>query len=204
MTRRHDHCPECGVDAGLVCRDDNDRPAVEPCDGRPLLPLHAVVERTKAPRAPGTSERTKARRRHSEGVPVMVACEHCTAPVRLWGQGLVTGRGYCPTEVCQRARRRQADARVRAARRRASQPPCERCGAPSTGYMTARYCGPTCRAAAAREAVQTSTPAPCARCAGPMPVPRKHERVYCSEDCKRQTGTEIHRERKRAQRKKAQ
>ena len=174
-------CEDCGAPAGTTCMGLDDRPAIEVCDGRELA-INDSVARTKAPRAPGTSPRTRARRRHSEGVPVMVPCEHCTAPVRLWGMGMVTGVAWCSTPTC-RAARKAAQARAHRERRRASQPPCERCGAPSTGYMTARYCGPTCRAAAIRDSRQTTTPGTCS-CGTVLPVPRHHGRVHCSDRCR--------------------
>jgi hypothetical protein len=157
MTIRHDHCPECGVDAGLVCRDDNDRPAVEPCDGRPLLPLHDSAARTKAPRAVGTSPRTRARRRHSEGVPVMVACEHCASPVRLWGMGFVSGVAWCSAPACRAARKSmQAKARwQRDLENRPEVPPvaCFWCHAHIPGGgMRAKAARPICDAPECRKA----------------------------------------------------
>jgi choline dehydrogenase-like flavoprotein len=146
------HCDECGAPAGTTCMGLDDKPAIEVCDDRELA-IDDSVARTKAPRAPGTSERTKARRRHSEGVPVMVACEHCTTPVRLWGQGFATGRAYCSTPACQQARRRHEYAR---AQERAPRPACEQCGQPCPP-VARRWCGAACRTRARRVREEITT-----------------------------------------------
>ena len=186
MTIRHDHCPECGVDAGKVCRNLDETEAVETCDGRPLLPLHDSVERTKAPRAPGTSPRTKARRRHSEGVPVMVACEHCASPVRLWGQGLVVGRAWCSTTECQLARRRRTDARMRENAPPPPRPACEMCGQPCPP-VARRWCGDVCKQRARR--VTQEITAVCFWCSASIALNGRGQKAHypcCGErECKR-------------------
>ena len=142
------HCDECGAPAGTCCMGPDDRPAIEVCDDRRLA-IDDSAARTKAPRAPGTSSRTKARRRHGVGVPVMAPCEHCAAPVRLWGQGLAQGRGYCSTPVCQQARRRHQDARARAIAPPPPRPACEQCGQPCPP-VARRWCGDACKQKARR------------------------------------------------------
>jgi hypothetical protein len=149
-------CPECGADAGTTCMGPDDLPAIEVCDGRELA-INDSAARTKAPRAPGTSPRTKARRRHSEGVPVMVACEHCASPVRLWGMGMVTGVAWCSAPACRAARKSmQAQARwQRDLENRPEVPPvaCFWCHATIPGGgMRAKAARPICDAPECRRA----------------------------------------------------
>ena len=193
------HCPECGAPAGTTCMGLDDKPAIEVCDGRELA-IDDSVARTKAPRAPGTSPRTKARRRHSEGVPVMVACEHCATPVRLWGQGFVTGRAYCSTPACQQARRRHEYAR---AQERAPRPACEQCGQPCPP-VARRWCGAACRTRARR--VREEITASCFFCGVPVVMNGKAQRAHypcCAGKVCRAEKARLHTKNQRAKRRNA-
>jgi hypothetical protein len=177
----------------------DDKPAIEVCDGRELA-INDSVARTKAPRAPGTSPRTKARRRHSESVPVMVACEHCTTPVRLWGQGFVTGRAYCSTPACQQARRRHEYAR---AKERAPRPACEQCGQPCPP-VARRWCGAACRTRARRVREEITTT--CFFCGVPVVMNGKAQRAHypcCAGKVCRTEKARLHTKNQRAKRRNA-
>jgi hypothetical protein len=89
-------------------------------------------------------------------VPVMVACEHCASPVRLWGQGLVVGRAWCLTTECQLARRRCTDARMRENAPPPPRPACEQCGQPCPP-VARRWCGAACRTRARRVREEITT-----------------------------------------------
>lgn len=121
MTRRHDHYPECGVSAGLVCRDPDNTPAVETCPGRPLLPLHDSVERTKTSNHHGVAKSKAQLNRHKKGLelPVHVPCSWCGTSTKLLGGAVNTGSTYCPGDDCQRAKVR-LKSRARAAKAKAS------------------------------------------------------------------------------------
>jgi len=115
MTRRHDHCPECGVPAGLVCRDNDDRPAVETCHDRPLLPI-----RDKAPVSrrdlTATSVSTLNRRKAGTvGAPAYAPCLYCGTSTRLWGGAIDAGHTVCREVACKKRhaaakRKRQREA----------------------------------------------------------------------------------------------
>ena len=163
MTHRHDRCPECGVDAGKVCRDDNDRTAVEPCDGRPLLPLHDSVERTKPSRQNhhGVARSKAQKNRHKKGLelPRYVPCLHCGASCKLIGGAVVSGSTYCPAMECRRAKDREDGRRRRAKAREAARVPkvrtCIICGADASahgvGWRNEATCSGECRAARWRQ-----------------------------------------------------
>jgi hypothetical protein len=145
VTHRHDHCPECGVSAGLVCRDLDDEPATETCPDRPLLPLRDSVERCKPsvskPKAPRKPANRNNRRRVREQTtsragPKMRECVICGALVKAHGVKAAY-RAACPG-ACREARERQRvidqSARMRA--KTAAAPamvPCHWCGVLVTG-----------------------------------------------------------------------
>ena len=110
-------CAECGVDAGKACRDDDDREAFEVCDGRRLVVVDSYAK-CKA-QQPGRTQtlRDHVSTRDRGSTPVYVPCEHCGASVRLWGPGIVVGRGGCSAEACYRARKAEAGRKSQALRR---------------------------------------------------------------------------------------
>jgi hypothetical protein len=109
-------CDECGVDAGKACRDDDDCVALEVCDGRRLVVVDAYAKcKTLKPGAQTQRDHVSTRDRGS--TPVYVPCEHCGASVRLWGQGIVVGRGWCSAEACYKARKAEAGRKSQALRR---------------------------------------------------------------------------------------
>ena len=120
---RYRRCDECGAPEGLVCRDMDDQPATEVCEGRRLAiappePLRPVVPHT---------------------------CPTCRAPLVVHGPN-----EWCPRLECRN--RRKADAlRAKRARARALLPPvqdrqCLRCDVTYTPVRTTQeYCSETCR-----------------------------------------------------------
>jgi len=98
-------CNECGVDAGKACRDEDDKEALEVCDGRRLVVVDAY-QKCKAYK-PGRekTQRHNVAKRKGASPPIYVPCEHCGQSVRLWGQGIVQGKGWCSTMACYRARK---------------------------------------------------------------------------------------------------
>lgn len=110
-------CAECGVDAGKACRDEDDHEALEVCDGRRLVVVDSYAK-CKA-QQPGRAKtlRDHVSQRDRGSTPVYVPCEHCGASVRLWGQGIVVGRGWCSAEACYKARKAEAGRKSQALRR---------------------------------------------------------------------------------------
>ena len=154
MTHRHDHCPECGVDARAECRNPDDRPATEPCDGRPLLPLHDSVGRTKVGKNPhgvAKSRRQKQRHAHGAQLPQHAPCTYCGVRCKLLGGAVTVGHTVCRDPDCRR-RYESAKSKARRDAKRAARPPvevpCLRCGVLFTsGTRMQTYCGVTCREA---------------------------------------------------------
>jgi hypothetical protein len=161
-------CDECGADAGKVCRDMDDLPALEVCDGRRLF-LGDSVDMTRRPKSdatpsrrdapPDTKPQAKSRReRGLIGEPRYAPCQHCGVSTRLWGRGCLTGRAWCSAAKCKAARNRACDAR----RRAIVMAPCRYCGAPRHhGRKDALYpsCGAVrCRSKAKAEREGRLTP----------------------------------------------
>lgn len=109
-------CDECGVDAGKACRDDDDLVAFEMCDGRRLVVVDAYAK-CKAPKLGEPTRRNHVSKKKTASPPVYVPCQHCGEPVRLWGQGLKVGKGWCSTVACYKARKAE-QSRLANARRR--------------------------------------------------------------------------------------
>jgi hypothetical protein len=154
MTHRHAHCPECGVSAGLVCRDLDDTPAVETCPGRPLLPLHDSVERTKVHLAPVVAKEAKSarqRQRHAHGaqLPRYSPCTYCGVRCKLLGGAVTVGHTICGGDVCRRMHEAAKRRSKRAAKRDGRQPvttTCPVCDAVVTSTTRMQtYCTTTCR-----------------------------------------------------------
>lgn len=136
-------CDECGVDAGLACRDEHDREALEVCDDRELV-IDDHIARCKAPKGPTRRDAPPDRRpqavsRRARGVlsaPQYAPCQCCGVRTRLWGAAVETGRSWCSAPECRRAKararteRRLAAAREAIRRERAALPPlvCWWCG----------------------------------------------------------------------------
>jgi hypothetical protein len=127
VTHRHDHCPECGVSAGLVCRDLDDEPAVETCPDRPLLPIKRASRSPRDPYAVGVSKEQKRRHALGRQVPKFVPCEWCGVQVKLLGGAVLAGRGTCPDPVCRREVHQKRKRELRAARNELRQTACEWC-----------------------------------------------------------------------------
>ncbi len=138
-------CDECGVDAGLACRDEHDRVALEVCDGRRLVIDDSASRcrvakhetETRRDKPPRNDSQTRSRR--ARGIlqePQYAPCQRCGVRTRLWGAAVETGRTWCRLAPCRKARRDARDARrveaVRAlrAQARAALPPlaCWWCG----------------------------------------------------------------------------
>jgi hypothetical protein len=105
-------CRECGVDAGEACRDEDDHEALEVCDGRRLA-IDDVYAKCKAPKPDAPTKRNHVSKKKTASPPVYVPCQHCGEPVRLWGQGVAVGRGWCSTLRCWRARKAEQGRLVR-------------------------------------------------------------------------------------------
>jgi len=163
-------CDECGAEPDAVCRDLDDRPAVEVCDGRRMVDdfdenapnrrqhRRPTVACTPTGPAVGTSERALQRRRNgTTEAPVMVPCVECGTPVRKWGHGA----RRCTAPECHRAKRR-AEKYVDKV--------CACCGKVwRTTYKAARYCSVVCRRDAFRLALYDVT-VPCHWCQTPCPA----------------------------------
>lgn len=117
-------CDECGVDAGLACRDEHDREALVVCDGRVLVIDDSVARcRPDAPpsrrdKPPRDDSQTRSRR--ARGVlqePQYAPCQRCGVRTRLWGAAVETGRTWCSAPACRQARRDEREARRVEARR---------------------------------------------------------------------------------------
>ena len=154
MTHRHDHCPECGVDARAECRNPDDTRATEPCDGRPLLPLHDSVERTKVRLAPvvakeAKSVRQKQRHAHGAQLPRHVPCTYCGVRCKLLGGAVTVGHTICGGDVCRRMHQNARRKAQRAAKREKREPvttTCPVCDAVVTSWTRMQaYCNPNCR-----------------------------------------------------------
>ena len=142
-------CDECGVDPGKACRDDDDREALEVCDGRrldvpkgPLIQSHRGLGRTPermaelASRRATIDQRPQAVSRRARGIlatPVMVPCICCGTQTRLWGAAVAAGRTWCSAPECQRHKGRERNARGNAGRPVPPTPPplaCHWCSSP--------------------------------------------------------------------------
>lgn len=138
-------CDECGADAGKVCRDMDDLPSIEVCEGRRLV-IDDSAHRTRRgksedpnytpppPRIYKTPEakREKARkyarqRRVRERKQAKTApCTHCGTVVRITAKATYVDEVYCSAPDCRRAYGRAYDKRRR---REKAKAPCRYCGA---------------------------------------------------------------------------
>lgn len=172
-------CDECGVDAGLACRDEHDREALEVCDGRRLA-IDDSVER-KTSRRDEVSMKphvTYQRRRGAVSEPEWAPCRHCGQQARLWGRGVATGNAWCGTRVCQAARMRAKQRnRPRADPVRA----CQTCGKDFRWRANhQRFCSERCRIAHRAPAEPSTRPdaVPCCGCGIPL-APKAGVRWRC-------------------------
>ncbi len=145
MTRRHDHCPECGVDAGLVCRNMDQTPAVETCEGRPLLPLKRPPRTVNH----GVAKSARQALRHCKGeqLPSYAPCTYCGVECKLLGSAVTVGKTTCRSDVCKRQKwRDERKARRQAARKPPRAVECPVCLVTfETTVGTQCYCSTTCR-----------------------------------------------------------
>lgn len=134
-------CDECGVDAGKACRDMDDLPALEVCEGRRLF-LGDSVDMTRRPKAEDApriyktpeEKRAKAReyarqRRTRERKQAQTApCACCGATVRITAKATYVDQVFCRAPDCRRAYSRAYEARRRRDRRQ-TKATCRYCGA---------------------------------------------------------------------------
>lgn len=121
-------CRECGVDAGKACRDEDDKEALEVCDGRRLA-INDSADRTRrakaerpAPKALKTPEgKGEPKRRRGSMAP----CSHCGTSIKVRANTVYAETIYCGAPDCRRAYRIAYEVRRRGSetllkRRRAS------------------------------------------------------------------------------------
>ena len=156
-------CDECGVDPGKACRDDNDREALEVCDGR-RLSVGDSADRLQEDRRREREARPVRRAKppppptHRAHAPAPTGpCRYCGTPTRLRGAAVRAGRSWCQADACQTDRRRQRTVESntdRAPRKPSSRPhkvrPCVICGADVSAHGVAvqqtAACPGACRA----------------------------------------------------------
>lgn len=171
--RHYLRCDECGVDAGKACRDDNDREALEVCDGRVLkVPgdVRPQSQRNVPSRrdavVPDAVRKSRGHRSHVVA-PTMVPCDYCGTPTRLWGAAHIAGKTWCAAPACQTVKKRAKWARERASAkeranvvvRPAKTRPCVICSAPvsahGVGTSSEAACPGACREARWRQRLDT-------------------------------------------------
>jgi len=199
-------CDECGVDAGKACRDMDDLPALEVCEGRRLF-LGDSVDMTRrpktedAPRVFKTPEekRAKAReyakqRRFRERKQAKTApCACCGATVRITAKATYVEQVYCRATECRKAYRRAYEARRHRTRAKPKAPCCY-CGAERMrGPSSLPF--PACADAAckrrakadnqrvARAAKHTQRTSTCVHCGVVFPCIMPTAR-YCTPTCR--------------------
>ncbi len=98
-------CDECGVDAGKACRDMDDLPALEVCEGRRLFLGDSVdmTRRPKAEDAPPPAPPKVRRPPEPRKLPTYVACAHCHDPIKVTGIAAKKEQLYCSKRECRRA-----------------------------------------------------------------------------------------------------
>lgn len=168
-------CDECGVDAGKACRDEHDHEALVVCDGRRLViddsAARCRVTRRDAPPSPLSRYRE---RRGITSPRQTVACQHCGEQCRTWGHSVATGIAWCSKGECQRARRRETDARKRERKRAPRERECVTCGKVFVWRANhQRFCSTRCRTEHRAPAPPSTRPdaVPCIGC-GAMCAPK--------------------------------
>ena len=138
-------CDECGVDAGLACRDEHDREALVVCDGRVLVIDDSVARCRPTRRDAPPSPLSRYRERRGITSPRQtVACQHCGEQCRTWGHSVATGVAWCSRTECQRVRRRRKSKRKLANPERE----CATCGRVFVWRANhQRFCSTRCREA---------------------------------------------------------
>lgn len=172
-------CDECGVDAGKACRDMDDCEALEVCDGR-RLSIDDRVSRLEASRKEARSSTRRdappsplSRYRERRGITSprqLVACQHCGEKCRTWGHSVATGIAWCSKSECQRARRRETDARKRERKRANPERECATCGRVFRWRANhQRFCASRCRDAHRAPPPPSERPdaVPCVGCGVP-------------------------------------
>ena len=140
-------CDECGADAGKVCRDMDDLPSIEVCDGRGFR--RETKRRAVKRDGPSTSYNARYKRKTGQvGEPTYAPCMHCGETHMLFGRAVAVGHGWCQKPACRAAYKSHARKLGR------TTSACVGCGAPCR-YKT---CGaPGCRRKL--KAVTTTDPA---------------------------------------------
>ena len=167
-------CWECGVDAGLACRDLDDRVALEVCDGRRLV-IDDSAARCRPDAQPRPTRRDAppsplSRYRERRGITSprqTVACQHCGEQCRTWGHSVATGIAWCSKAECQRARRHRTDARKRERKRADPERECATCGKIFAWRANhQRFCSSRCRDAQKAPAApsERADAVPCVGC----------------------------------------
>jgi hypothetical protein len=128
-------CDECGVDAGRACRDMDDLPALEVCEGRVLVGEER--KRTVKRDGPSSSYNARYKRKVGQvGEPTYAPCMNCGEQHMLFGRAVAVGHGWCQAPACRAAYKKHARKLGR------TTSACVGCGAPCR-YKT---CGaPGCR-----------------------------------------------------------
>jgi hypothetical protein len=96
-------CDECGADAGKVCRDMDDLPSIEVCEGRRLF-LGDSADMTRRPKGDQVPQvpappKPPAPRKP----PTYVACTNCHDPIKVTGIASKKDHLYCAKRECRRA-----------------------------------------------------------------------------------------------------